>query len=396
HFKNICETEGAEITDGALTLIARAADGSVRDGLSLLDQAIAQSGWQEGDQGAIDDVLVRNMLGLADRSMTFDLYEAVMKGDIRDALGQMDSQYQSGADPVQVIEDMLDLTHWLTRIKVVPDAADVSGAPEAERVRGREMAEGLSMAAVSRAWQMLLKGLEEVRFAPYPVQAAEMILVRLAHASNLPTPADAIKALKEEQASSSSSPAASLSPGTAPPVNASAARPAMSSPGSPDQPRARVAGGAATAAPAPEAEPETGALELPIPETFQAVVDLTMELREALLHANLINNLHLVNFEKGRIEFRPGDRAPSGLAHDLSRFLNNHTGCRWVVTVSGESGAATLRQQLDAVVAAEKNEAADHPLVKAVLESFPGAAIEKVSKIPPPEQTLPTSGDDAE
>jgi DNA polymerase-3 subunit gamma/tau len=416
HFKEICEKEGAAITAGALTLIARAADGSVRDGLSLLDQAIAQSGYsseQGGDvKGEIDDAMVRDMLGLADRTMTFDLFESVMKGDIRDALGQMDGQYKSGADPVQVIEDMLDLTHWLTRIKVVPDAAEVSGAPEAERVRGREMAEGLSMAAVSRAWQMLLKGLEEVRLAPHPVQAVDMILVRLAHASALPTPAEAIKALKQEQAQSSSSsssaqstPAgAPSSPPASPPGSAgtgtesSAPASMPSSPVSPDQPRALASGGAVSALtsaqpsgrPEPEMAVETGVLELPVPDTFAAVVELTSERREALLHANLINNVHLVNFEKGRIEFRPGDRAPSELAHDLSRFLNDHTALRWLVMVSGEPGDATLRQQLDASDAAEKNQAADHPLVRAVMETFPGAAIEKVTKILPPETAVPS------
>ena len=189
HFRGIVDNEGAKVTDGALNMVVRAADGSVRDGLSLFDQAIAHSGGEVGEDQ------VRRMLGLADRTITFDLLDAVMKGDADKALRYLGEQYAAGADPAVVLEDMLELTHWLTRIKVVPGAADAFGVPEAERVRGGEMAERLSMAAVARAWQMLLKGLGEVRLAPRPEQAAEMVLVRLAFASGLPTPAEALKAL---------------------------------------------------------------------------------------------------------------------------------------------------------------------------------------------------------
>ena len=187
HFARIAEKEGAAVAPPALHLIARAADGSVRDGLSLLDQAIAHG------SGEVDENAVRTMLGLADRTLTFDLMDAVLKGDIVAALSILGVQYAAGADPAIVLEDALDLTHWLTRVKVVPDAADGRGVPEAERVRGRDMAGRLSMAALARAWQMLLKGLGEVRVAPSPLQAAEMILVRLSYASTLPTPAEALE-----------------------------------------------------------------------------------------------------------------------------------------------------------------------------------------------------------
>ena len=188
HFAAIAEAEGVAVSAPALHLIARAADGSVRDGLSLLDQAMAEGG------GAVGEDEVRRMLGLADRGVTFDLLERLMKGDIGTALGLMAEQYGAGADPAAVIEDMLDLTHWLTRIKVVPEVARETGVPEAERVRGSDMADGLSMAALARAWQMLLKGLGEVRVAPSPLQAAEMVLVRLAYTADLPTPAEAVRA----------------------------------------------------------------------------------------------------------------------------------------------------------------------------------------------------------
>jgi len=191
HFKGIVEQENASVTDGALALISRAADGSVRDGLSLLDQAIAHTAGEVGEDA------VRDMLGLADRARTFDLLDAVVEGGVGVALGQLGSQYDSGADPAQVLEDMLELVHWLTRIKVTPSAADAPGVPEMERTRGGEMARGLSMSALTRGWQMLLKGLGEVRSAPSALQAAEMILVRLMYGLELPGPADVLKKLQD-------------------------------------------------------------------------------------------------------------------------------------------------------------------------------------------------------
>ena len=290
HFKGIVENEGAKVTDGALNMIVRAADGSVRDGLSLFDQAIAHSGGEVGEDQ------VRRMLGLADRTITFDLLDAVMKGDADTALRTLGQQYAAGADPAAVLEDMLELTHWLTRIKVVPGAADAFGVPEAERVRGGEMAGKLSMAAVARAWQMLLKGLGEVRLAPRPEQAAEMILVRLAFASGLPTPAEALKALDDG--------------------GAAAPAPRGGPPG--DVPPTTYAGGA-PATPG-ETAPRAQAPKAP---------------------AN----------EAPRTDAGPGAGDPAG-------------------------GAPGTRA---GPAAGKRAEAAEHPLVKAVMETFPGATIDKVS-----------------
>ncbi|TAN72478.1 MAG: DNA polymerase III subunit gamma/tau, partial [Magnetospirillum sp.] len=177
HFAAIAGKENAEIEPAALKLIARAADGSVRDGLSLLDQAISHGA------GLVSEAQVRDMLGLADRARVFDLLDAVMKGDVAGALDQIADQYAAGADPAVVLQDMLELVHWLTRLKVTPDAADAVTVSETERVRGRQMSEGLALAALTRAWQMLLKGLAETRSAPNPLQAAEMAVVRLAYAA---------------------------------------------------------------------------------------------------------------------------------------------------------------------------------------------------------------------
>ncbi|MBT4699763.1 MAG: DNA polymerase III subunit gamma/tau [Rhodospirillaceae bacterium] len=375
HFKSIITQEGAALSDEAVHLISRAADGSVRDGLSLLDQAIAHNA-----DGEITADHIRDMLGLADRSQTFELIEAVMKGEIAEALEMMGALYVAGADPAVLLEDMLEITHWVTRIKIVPGVADEPGVPEIERVQGKIMAEGLSMAALSRAWQMLMKGLGEVRMAPRPEQAAEMVLVRLAYAADLPTPADAIKAIKEgslgNSGGSAPAPAAPSSP--APQTSAIA-----TSPPSNDQPGAALA----TAAPetvmevAPQVEPEPDAR--PNPQSFLDVVALADAEKEAILHANLINNVHLVSFEKGRIEIRPTDHAPPELSGQLREFLTNTTGERWAVTVSNQPGEPTLQQNVNEAVAKTKAEAREHPLVKEILETFPGATIDEVRETKP-------------
>jgi len=372
HFRKIADTENAEINDAALALIARAADGSVRDGLSLLDQAIAHG------SGAVDENQVRDMLGLADRSQTFMLLEAVLAGDIAQALGLLDQLYREGADPVTVIEDMLEITHWLTRIKVVPDAADDPGVPEMERVRGRDMADRLKMAAIARAWQMLLKGLGEIRSAPSPIQATEMVLVRLAYTADLPTPAEALRTIDKGGDKGGNKGAAAASP--APPRKNDSAPvvlgtlPAVE--GGPDQPRAAMAVGDTVALAPPVAElPQES---LPDPKSFEDVAELAGVKGEAILRANIINNAHLVTFAPGHIEISLGARAPRELPYDLSRFLTENTGRRWIVTVSGEAGQPTLQQSSDAKIADEKVQAGDHPLVRAVLDTFPGAAVSHV------------------
>ncbi len=367
HFAGIAKSEGVEIGEGALNLIARAADGSVRDGLSLLDQAIVHC------DGAIEEEPLRDMLGLADRIQTFDLLDLVMKGDAGGALANLTRQYEAGADPAMVLEDLLELTHWLTRVKVVPQAADAAGVPEAERVRGRDMAGRLSMATLTRAWQLLLKGLGEVRWAPSPAQAAEMILVRLAYAAELPTPAQAIKSLEGDPGEGNTGTGqgtVSPPPPPPPPPTASAAAPAP-------QPEPR-----------PPAAPEAGT-PLPDPASFAEVVELAAAKRQGIIHACLVNNVHLVDFEPGRMEFRPGQGAPASLANDLTTFLDGNTARRWVVSVSDEPGEPTLNQQAEREAAESMTEAAEHPLVKAVLETFPGASVTGVRDAPP----APTDGE---
>ena len=348
-FSDVSAKEGAAVDEGALALIARAADGSARDGLSILDQAISQAGGKQ-----VSETAVRDMLGLADRALVFDLLEAVMSGDVKTALDVLAGQYAAGASPVVVLQDLLELVHWLTRLKVAPDGAADPALAENERTRGGAMAEKLGMSVLTRAWQMLLKGLGEARAAPMPLQAVEMVLVRLAYAADLPTPADAVKSLEAGGAVAARAPTpAPVRPAPRPTMTATAiATEHMPQP-------------AVSAAPQAIAEP------LPQPQSFAEVVKLFVAKREAVLSTHLHRNVHLVRFEQGLIEFKPARLAPGDLAGQVGKMLTNWTGQRWVVSVSNAGGAPTLYDQ-------EIEAAKSDPLVKSILEAFPGATVEAI------------------
>ncbi|MGE0668560.1 MAG: DNA polymerase III subunit gamma/tau [Sphingomonadales bacterium] len=357
HFAALAALENVEIDDDALAMIARAADGSVRDGLSLMDQAISHGA------GKVDAAQVRDMLGLADRARVLDLFEAVMGGDIRTALANVREQYNAGADPAAIVEDLLGVTHWLTQMKLAPEAS-TEGFPEAERKFGEKIVGSLAMPSLTRAWQMLLKGLEETRAAPQPIAAAEMVLIRLAYAADLPSPADLVRKLQGTPA-----PAATTAPSAAP-----SAPPAGGNGGA----SAIASGGQSRSEPAPRPHYEPQASSLPQPRSFSDVVALAVEHKEGLLEAHLTDNVHLVRFQPGRIELRPGDRAPPDLIGKLSQRLHEWTGQRWIVTVSREAGEATLREQAQAADRKRHDEVNEHPLVQAALRAFPGAQVTSI------------------
>jgi DNA polymerase-3 subunit gamma/tau len=384
HFASLATREGFEIDEDALAMIARAADGSVRDGLSLLDQAIAHGA------GRVEAGQVRDMLGLADRARVLDLFEAIMSGDIAGALSNMRDQYNAGADPAAVIEDLLGVTHWLTQMKAAPEAVEGGTLPEAERQFGERIAGRLAMPALTRAWQMLLKGLEETRAAPAPIGAAEMVLIRLAYAADLPGPADLIKKLQQQSRQGGASQGAA-SPST---QNASAGQgaPVGQADPAPSGGRSTTAMGAGSAqqpAAARQPAPETQASALPQPRSFEDVVALARENREGLLEAHLTDNVHLVRFQPGRIELRPGDRAPPDLVGKLGQRLSEWTGQRWVVTVSREQGDPTLHEQKQAAHQRMQDEVSAHPLVQAALRAFPGAQLTSIIDTAPAEAPSP-------
>ena len=389
-FARIAALEGAQISDAAISLIARAADGSDRDGLSLLDQAIATSA-QQG--AAIDEADLRDMLGLADRARSYDLLEAIMKGAAGGALSLLEEDYRAGADPLTVLRDLLEVVHWLTRLKAVPSAAEEPTIPEIDRTRGVALTAGLSMASLSRAWQTLLKGLHEAQSSPAPIQAVEMVLIRLAYLTELPSPADIVKTLTTGDSATTASDAAMPLPANSKDDDGTPTRIAQSAGGAPSQPQsAPVAEPAAPEISENLSEPVVS--HLADPQSFDEVVELADAMGGHVLRAQLVNNIRLLHFEPGKIEFSFEGDAPPEISNDLVRFLNANTDRRWVVSVAQEGGGDTLSQQAAAIEAKRKGEVADHPLVRAIIDTFPGAEVETVRDIAPPK--LSVSGEEEE
>jgi len=367
HYRGIADAEGIRVEPAALALIARAADGSVRDGLSLLDQAIALSA------GHIGEAAIRDMLGIADRSAVFDLLESVLRGDAAAALAQLDRLYQSGGDPLMVLQDLLDLSHFVTRLKLAPEAGTGDPIAEGDRERARPLAEKLPMSVLARAWQMLLKGLEEVQIAPSPLQAAEMVLVRLAYVADLPTPAELVRSVVETSTSASPRGNGAV---IAPRGSASSGAVTLPRPTEPSSsgPNAASALRVATELPDPRTAPEFD----PMPQTLAEVLALFDKHRELLIRSHLWSDIHPVRFEPSHIEFRAGPGAPKDLANRVGQLLSEWTGTRWLIAVSEAEGEPSLREQEEGRERSLRNEVANHPLVQAVLETFPGATIAAV------------------
>jgi DNA polymerase-3 subunit gamma/tau len=369
HYAAIAAKEGIAVEDAAIAMIARAADGSVRDGLSLLDQAIAAA----EDAAPVTADSVRAMLGLADRIAVFDLFADVMHGRLPAALQKFAAQHDAGADPLTVIEDLLALTHMVTLFRVEPREAEKPGLPEAERTRGQELATALPVPALARAWQMLLKGFSEVKDASDRRAAAEMVLIRLAHASDLPSPADLVRALGSGASAAKPTPAPSPSGGG----------------------MRAVAGGApvVAAAPAPTAAPVAANL----PRDLGAIHALALARNEPLLASQIANAVHLLRLEPGLLEFRPAVGAPRDLAPRLGALLGDATGLRWTVAIGTGAGADTLNQQGAAQHQALRARIAAHPTVAAILATFPGAAIDVLradAKAAPPPDGAATDAPD--
>ncbi|MDR3536119.1 MAG: DNA polymerase III subunit gamma/tau, partial [Acetobacteraceae bacterium] len=385
HFARIAEKEGVPVESAALDLIARAADGSVRDGLSLLDQAIAQA------EGEVTTLQVADMLGLADRDAVFDLMEAVMGGKPAAALAITDRAYERGADLGTLLQDLLDLLHTVTRLKSIPGLRDSAELPEAERTRGAAIADRLTVPALARAWQMLLKGVGEVETAPDRRAAAEMVLIRLCHVGDLPTPGDLVRRLTTNGA-----PPAAVTGAPTHGAGGGAPTGAMATNGVPTGGVSNggvphggggamaMAGSAALAMPAAEIAPVVPRLA-----GFRDVAVLVKEHREAMLHAHLLHSVHLVRFAPPVIELRPEPDAPRDFAARLAALLSEATGTRWTIALSTSVGEPTLAEQGNAADAQRRVSAADHPLVRAIMETFPGARIETVHDATADDYGLP-------
>ncbi|WP_439923412.1 DNA polymerase III subunit gamma/tau [Nitrobacter sp. JJSN] len=371
HLGNIAKKEGVEVEPEALGIVARAAEGSVRDSLSLFDQAIAHAA------GVVRADAVRQMLGLADRTRVIDLFESLARGDIASAFREFRDQYDTGADPVVVLSDLAEFVNFVTRIKIVPAIADNVAFGETERLRARDFAAKLSMRVLSRMWQMLLKGITEVQGATRPAAAAEMVLVRIAYVADLPTPDEAIRMLDQNGGGSSvavnNAAQQRSSPGSASSAQSSAAR-ALSAPRAAAEPVSRPQ------AIAPMVDP-TGAVPAVRLESFTELVALAGENRDLIIKAALEADMRLVRMEDGRLEVALERSAARTLVNELARKLEQWTGRRWTVIVSNEAGQPTLRSQ----ALLQKNEreraAEADPRVKDVLARFPGAKVVEVRKL---------------
>ncbi|MDX5592071.1 DNA polymerase III subunit gamma/tau [Pseudovibrio sp. SPO723] len=381
--RRISTNEGIEISDEALTLIARAGEGSARDSLSLLDQAIAHGAGHIGEED------VRQMLGLADRSRIIDLFDHVMKGDIASSLEELKAQYDVGADPAVVLSDLADFTHLVTRLKAVPRAGDDASVTEAERTRGQQFAEKLSMRVLSRSWQILLKGITETQTAPKPLAAADMVLVRLCYAADLPDPEEALKLLKSGGFNLGGAPTAG---GAASSSNTATSAPSGSN-ASPTPPRLQSVAGtgsaiAAVAQAQPAAAPEV--VEKIALRSWQDVAECAAKMRDIPMKVTIERALRLVNFEPGRIEVQPTEEASPDAAGELGRKLTEWTGRRWIVAVSREQGRPTLYEEKQANQRQLVTAAHSDPEVAALLKAFPGAKVVdvKVLKKDEDEQSL--------
>jgi DNA polymerase III subunit gamma/tau len=375
HLQSICELEKVSIETDALLMIARAAEGSVRDALSLLDQAIAYG--TQGANTAISADNLRSMLGLADRTRVIDLFESVMLGRMAATLDEFRAQYDAGADPAVIISDLADYVHLVTRLKLVSDAAKDPAMTQTERTRGLEFAGKLPMRVLTRAWQILLKGLSEVQGATRPIAAAEMVLVRLGFAADLPTPDEALRMLRDGGAISGSA----------------APRPLPPSGGA----RMVAGGGGASAATQAIARPqlETHTNPNPVEATsaqpklllnrFEDFVALATSKREIDLKIVLERYVRPVRFEMGTFEFSIEAGAQSDLAHKIKRALDEWTGIRWVVALSKEQGKTTLHETAEEIKAIETKGIQANPLVRAVLDKFAGSQIVDIKRIIAPE-----------
>ncbi|OWY01762.1 MULTISPECIES: DNA polymerase III subunit gamma/tau [Thioclava] len=353
--RRIADAEGAEIADDALALITRAAEGSARDATSLLDQAIAHGA------GETTAEQVRAMLGLADRARVLDLFDMILHGQAAEALTELAAQYADGADPMAIMRDLAEITHWVSVIKVTPEAAEDPTVPPEERNRGQEMAAALPMRVLSRLWQMLLKALEEVAGAPNAMMATEMAVIRMTHVADLPDPETLIKKIQQSNTQTQAA-GRGPAPSTGPVHGATL--------------RARRAGGGAVAAAAPAQQHDPMADALARFASFDDVVDLIARMRDMTLLLEVESNLRLVNYRPGRIEFEPTPQASRDLAATLSARLQGWTGARWGVSVVSEGGAPTIAEVKAEELAKAEAEAMKNPLVAEIFARFPGAKIE--------------------
>ncbi|CAM3026378.1 DNA polymerase-3 subunit gamma/tau [Paracoccus aminovorans] len=370
--QKIAGREGAQIAEDALALITRAAEGSARDATSLLDQAISHGA------GETTAPQVRAMLGLADRGRVLDLFDMILRGAAAEALAELQAQYADGADPMAVLRDLAEITHWVSIVKITPEAIEDPTIGPDERARGQQIAERIPMRALTRLWQMLLKALEEVGLAPNAMMAAEMAIIRLTHVADLPDPEALIRKVQASAAAGEFNRAAA-------PGAARSEAPRAAAPRAPIA--ARPDGSAAAIAVSPDA--------LAGFPDFASVIELIRRMRDMKLLLDVEDHLRLVRYAPGRIDFNPTDDAPRDFAQRLAERLRGWTGGqRWAVVVVSEPGQPTISEQRTAREAQARARAMENPAVQAIFAHFPAAKIIKIRPAPQPVAVEKPAGED--
>ena len=355
--QRIAKSEGVNVSEDAFRMITRAAEGSARDATSLLDQAISHGG------GSSDAKHVRAMLGIADRGRVLDLFKMIMQGDAAAALTELNSQYSDGADPIIVLKDLAEITHWISVAKITPNMNQDPTITPDERTRGIEMSKTLSMRALTRMWQMLLKSLGEITIAPSPIMAAEMIIIRLTHAADLPPTDELIKTIESKLRPDRNE---KKIENPQKPLDTSSANNELAKAKHNNYSNLKIA----TAV-----NEEVGILNY---IKFDHVLELIKQKRDAKLLIDIESGLRLVSYRPGYIEFTPTDLAPANLAQRLSNKLKEWTGIRWAVSVVQDGEAQTIVEKKERIAKELETEAYAHPFVKEALVQFPAARIVNV------------------
>ena len=352
HLKSIADREQVKISEAAISIIVRASEGSVRDAMSMMDQAIAHG----AEETSVEQV--REMIGLADRSRILDLFSLIMEGNALSALNELSAQYAAGADPIVILKDLAEVTHWISVVKISPNTSEDPTVTTDERDRGLKFSNQLSMRSLTRMWQMLLKVLEEISFAPNSMMAAEMAIIRLTHVSELPSPDELIRKLEKN-----SYPEVQIGDVKKKSGNKSTVTSSIVSSGS----------GVAIAK-------VKEIIEDPLQQfkTFEDVVSLIRFNRDMKLLVETENYLRLVRYQPGRIEFQLTQEASIDIPSRLAKKLKSWTGENWGITIVNEGGGATIGEKRDASKQNLHLKVMKHPMVKSVLENFPGSNIHEV------------------
>ena len=344
-FATVCQKENVTIEKDALYALGRAADGSARDGLSLLDQSMALS------VGEITTEVVQGMLGSSDRANILDLFEETMSGDLKTALNRLEKMNRDGIDPLSIVQDLLEVVHLVTKCKVQPDHMELN-LSESEKQNSFDLAQKAPMVQLGRAWQMLLKGIEEVQSSFSPFSALEMLIIRLVYLADKPDVGSSTQPLEVEQKkkvelTTDDNALLSMARGTQNVKNIN----------------------------------ENDLNIERCPSNFIEIVDMFEKKREAIIHANLIEKVKPVRVEAGLFEIEDTEEFDPDLPGRMAKLLSEWTGTPWQIELVQSPGEKTLREKMaDAELEAKENAKRD-PIVASVLSNFPGAEIKSVRKI---------------